>query len=58
MVQDLIARKSLVEKLGYTEEDKLLIIHADDLGVTHSENVASIMAMRVGAVNSESDLWS
>ncbi len=25
--------KSLAEKLGYSEDDKLLIIHADDLGL-------------------------
>lgn len=50
----LIAQNTLAEKLGYSNDDKLLIIHADDLGVTHSENLASIMAMRVGAVNSAS----
>jgi len=50
----LTAQNSLPEKLGYSENDKLLIIHADDLGVTHSENIASIMAMRVGMVNSAS----
>lgn len=50
----LLAQNTLAEKLGYSKEDKLLIVHADDLGLTHSENLASIMAMRVGVVNSAS----
>ncbi len=46
--------QSLAEKLGYPEDSKLLIIHADDLGVTHSENRASLLGMRQGCVNSAS----
>ncbi|MEO1261564.1 MAG: polysaccharide deacetylase family protein [Bacteroidota bacterium] len=53
-VLQLTAQPALVEKLGYGPEDKLLIIHADDLGVAHSENKASILAMKVGMVNSAS----
>lgn len=49
-----LSGQSLAEKLGYTSEDKLLIIHADDLGVAHSENVASFLAMKAGSVNSGS----
>lgn len=45
---------SLAQKLGYGPDDKLLIIHADDLGVSHSENIASILAMKAGVVNSGS----
>lgn len=48
------AQTSLAEKLGYDADAKLLIIHADDLGVTHSENLASILAMKIGMVNSAS----
>lgn len=46
--------QSLAEKLGYREIDKLLIIHADDLGVAHSQNIASFLAMKTGPVNSAS----
>ena len=34
--------KNLAEKLGYPKDSKLLIIHADDLGLSHSTNVAAI----------------
>ena len=46
--------KTLQERLGYAKDAKLLIIHADDLGVSHSENAASIYAMENGSVNSAS----
>jgi predicted glycoside hydrolase/deacetylase ChbG (UPF0249 family) len=48
------APKSLLEQLGYPPNAKLLIVHADDLGVTHSVDAASIKALESGAVNSAS----
>ena len=47
-------QKTIQEKLGYPKKTKLLIIHADDIGVTQTENAASIYAMENGTVNSGS----
>lgn len=41
-------------KLGYAPGTKLLILHADDLGVAHSVNDASFDALASGAVSSAS----
>ncbi len=46
--------QSLAEKLGYPSDSKLLIVHADDVGVTHSVNAATIKALDSGLVNSAS----
>ena len=50
----LYAQDDILTRLGYPEDARLLIIHADDLGVSHSENVASISGMEKGQVNSAS----
>ena len=50
----LKGQSSMLSKLGYTQDARLLIIHADDLGVSHSENRASIKALEQGIVNSAS----
>ena len=46
--------KTIQERLGYPKDAKLVIIHSDDLGVSHSENAASTMAMEKGSVSSAS----
>jgi predicted glycoside hydrolase/deacetylase ChbG (UPF0249 family) len=43
-----------VEELGFLENTKLLIIHADDAGLSHSSNMAIIQSLKNGFVNSYS----
>src|SRR5688572_23632824 len=60
MVPDLVLLKvqaqkpSLAHRLGYPGEAKLLIVHADDLGMAHSVNAATIKGFDSGLVNSGS----
>jgi predicted glycoside hydrolase/deacetylase ChbG (UPF0249 family) len=46
--------KTIAERLGYPPDSKLLIIHADDLAVAHSEDSASFDALDKRAVTSAS----
>jgi predicted glycoside hydrolase/deacetylase ChbG (UPF0249 family) len=48
------AAKPLNERLGYPADAKLLIVHADDLGMAHSINAASTKALGTGQVSSAS----
>src|SRR6266481_3040986 len=48
------AKKTLMERLGYPPDAKLLIVHADDLGMAHSINLASIKGLESGLVSSAS----
>ncbi len=45
---------SKVERLGYPAGTKLLMVHADDLGMAHSQNAASFAALEAGAASSAS----
>lgn len=47
-------QKTVAERLGYPQDAKLLIVHADDLGMAHSVNAATIKAFATGLVNSGS----
>jgi len=46
--------KTVAERLGLPANAKLLILHADDLGVSHSVNAASFDALDKGAISSAS----
>jgi predicted glycoside hydrolase/deacetylase ChbG (UPF0249 family) len=46
--------RTIAERLGYPANAKLLILHADDLGVAHSEDSASFDALEKGVINSAS----
>ena len=46
--------KTIAERLGYPRDAKLLIVHADDLGMAHSVNIATMKALETGLVNSGS----
>jgi len=48
--------KTTAERLGYPRDAKLLIVHADDLAVAHSEDAASFDALDKGAATSASIL--
>ena len=49
-----ISAQTLVEQLGYPPGTKVIIVHADDLGETHSVNAAAIKALQGGRINSAS----
>jgi predicted glycoside hydrolase/deacetylase ChbG (UPF0249 family) len=48
------AQQSLAEKLGYAADAKLLIVHADDIGLAQSVNEATNAAFASGGISSGS----
>jgi predicted glycoside hydrolase/deacetylase ChbG (UPF0249 family) len=48
----MIDQKSLAERLGYSADDRLLIVNCDDLGSSHAANVATYRAMVYGVATS------
>ena len=46
--------KTVAERLGYSADSKLLIVHADDLAIAHSADAASFDALEKNAVTSAS----
>jgi predicted glycoside hydrolase/deacetylase ChbG (UPF0249 family) len=47
-----LGQPSLAERLGYRAEDRLLIVNCDDLGSSHSANIASFRSMVHGVATS------
>ncbi len=50
----LQGQKNLAEKLGYEPDAKLLIVHADDIGMSRSVNIAAAQAFESGGITSGS----
>jgi len=49
-----VLAQTTAQKLGYGPNDKVLMVHADDIGMSHSVNIASIEAFKRGQVTSGS----
>src|ERR1041385_6951961 len=58
VAEQAYSQQTLPERLGYPRDAKLLIVHADDLGMAHSVDAASVKAFEVGLVNSGSVMVS
>jgi predicted glycoside hydrolase/deacetylase ChbG (UPF0249 family) len=54
MTRSSAPSKTVAERLGYPRDSKLLIIHADDLAVAHSEDATSFDALDKHAATSAS----
>jgi hypothetical protein len=47
-------QETIAERLGYDANAKLLIVHADDIGLARSVNIAAARAFEVGGITSGS----
>ena len=54
MAQSVTEPVTTARKLGYKSGDKLLMVHADDVGMCHSVNLASMEALTKSGVQSAS----
>ena len=54
LVATLLDAQSTAERMGYGPKDRVLMVHADDLGMSHTVNVASMEALKQGLVTSAS----
>ncbi len=50
----IMAQQTVAEKLGYPANTKLLIVHADDIGLAQSVNDATLTAFEKGGITSGS----
>ncbi len=50
--QDAAAKPSLVERLGFAKDAKVLIINGDDFGMNHATNDGTIKALKSGGLTS------
>src|SRR5688572_4222689 len=44
------AERTLAERLGFSKDDRLLLLHADDVGMCQSVNDATTRALKEGVV--------
>jgi len=49
-----VMSQTTAQKLGYGPNDKIIMVHADDIGMSHSVNVASIEAFKHNMITSGS----
>ena len=48
LATNLRAEKTFAERLGWKPSDVVVILHVDDMGMSHSSNLGGIMALERG----------